>query len=425
MYTGARQTSGTYGVTAFLRPEDYQEDIYNVEVTGGNADAALFVLTNQLAKAGKSVRIVDDPKYHTMEKILRPRSATFAGTLTTLTISLTVSGGFENALMAGSILYVPSTGERMMVSGVLDAGNWVFVTRNLGGAITGGGLTAVEGDGAVTASGATVMLAGEGFAENTTAPSAISNDPEDSYNLCMIFKKTVELSKTLMNTKLRGGPFEAREVKEKALLFKNETNALYWTSVRRSGTDANGNAIRHTGGIFQHLRANTLDVSGTGYDGQITKRAWDAIGEKVFENGSPVKYAFGGLFLANVLNAAAIPYMRVDSKEESFGANMIEVKTSAGGVIRIVVEKKVFFGTMAQTVPILDLKYIRPVWLRNRQPKLEKNIKTDDGYDGVKHQWIAEGGIEFIGYGLDHTAGTASDATRSPHGKITGFTASP
>jgi len=405
--TGQRTTADPSGATQTIR--DVAKRIYNVEEGYNNRDAALTVLLNKLPGTR---RVVKNTKFECFEEATRVRAGTCPGGADTVITTLTFDSTFGAQMEAGDIVYVPSTGERIQLQAVNTATYTATqCIRNMGAAMGG-----VEGTAtAVIAATAEIKLAGIGFGEGTTAPPARSTLPEASYNFVQIFKQTTNMSGTLEQVALYGEP-NTLEHRTKAMMdfMKVKINNAFWYGARREGTDLNGKPIRHTGGVFQHLKANNSLIA----DGVLTMKVLDAFAEKIFENGSDRRYLFGGLRFASCLDNLPRASVRVNDGVTSFGTDMREVKTNKGTFV-FVLDNKIFEGEMATKVPALDLdsKTVQYAYLQNRDLTLKTHVESKKD-DEAENLVFGEIGLYMYGYGLDHTLAASTGAQRGLHGLL-------
>lgn len=413
---GQRTTQGVNQILQARRVEDFADEIWNPEAGFKNQESALAALLNNL----KQKREVKNPKFQILEDVYRPRESTISGAHLGNATTVNVTTPFGSYCRAGTLLYVPSTGELIRVGAVASATQFTGCTRNFGnlgayGKPTGtvGGTTA-EGDGVALSGGETVLRVVDNFAEGTSAPDAITIQTEASYNLTEIVKTTVDLSDTLMQSELYGEPDEPYQIKKKGIEHTIDINRSLWLG-RRSIITTGAGAERKTAGALQYLQGNNMTIS----DHIVTLKVFDEFAEMVFENGSDVRYLFGSMRFASALDALPRPFIKVDDKATSFGTDMREIKTNKGTFL-FVLEKKVFYGDLIGKVPCLDLAQVKYAYMRGRDTKFYRSIKdiNHDGYDGRKHLWQTEFGLDMSGFGLDHSqaaAGTTSPL-RSVHG---------
>lgn len=393
--------------------KDVAAEIYNVENGYDNKQGPLAVLLNNLPGTRRTVK---NFKFECFEEAIRVRGGTVPGGALYDATSITFDTTFGAQMEKGMVVYVPSTSERIYFTDVNNATYTATVIRNFGSAITGDGGTTNEGDGKAISATAEIKLAGQSKPQGSTAPEAVSTTPEASYNYTQIFEHTTNMAGTLEQVALYGET-NTLEHRTKAMLIFHKIciNNAFWYGARRTGTDpATGKPIYHTGGIFQHLKANNSLVS----DGVITMKVLDAFAETVFENGSDIKYLFGGMRFASCLDNLGRNVVRVDNKVESFGTNMKEIVTNKG-TFRFVLDNKVFEGEMGRFVPCLDLdsKTVQYALLQNRDTELHTHVedKKDDESVNLAR---SEVGLYMHGYGLDHSLAASTGSQRAVHGLL-------
>ena len=406
---------GTGNITSDQPIRDVYSKIDIIQLMGDRMnEAPLTVLLDQLHKS----REVKNFKYECFEEDIRARSGIVSGShdITTTTLTLTTGTQLYLQIRPGTLLYVPSTGERLLVTAVQPAAHTATVIRNVEGA-DGGFASGTEGRAAVAiASGAEIKLAGDASAQGTSFPDAISTNPSSSYNLTQVFKHTAELSGTLQNTDLYGEPNTLEHRTRLALIdHKVEIENAFWFGVRSTRTDpVTGKPMNFTGGILEHIQSN-LDLIT---DGLINMKVLDGFMELLAENKpGGLFYLFGGLRFSSCLDAIPRYAVRVDDKATSFGTNMKEVTTNKG-TFRFVLNTKVFCGDLAATCVALDMDKVEKAHLQNRDTTLYPRVRNVEvhGDDYTVNLVQSEVGLFMRGYGLDNPLAATTGAARSTHG---------
>lgn len=267
-----------------------------------------------------------------------------------------------------------------------------------------------------------LIVIGNSKGEGTTAREAWADELQVVWNESQIFTTPVEITGTLLQAALRGETSELarlRDQKSSEHKFQKEQAflngvSLALTNLDQSGesfadsarTDANGKKIRTTYGIISALE----DYGNTSGDDQnvftITEASYkysDFVDqmEKVFQYvpESGMKRAFCG--------AGALSYWsKMDGTtgvagKSGFTVNMSDMKRDHLGFNYKILETP---HGILQLIPTPALrgprnKYMLVVSEENlfhaiyRAPKFQANIKTDDGYDGVKDQYFSDEGI--------------------------------
>lgn len=425
--TGARSTLYTGAVLSARKVSDFADGICNPEMGAlgkANNEAALFVLLSKINKK----REVKNSRYDELEDTFNVREITLSTTVTNTGTSIDYgTANYGYWLMVGSVLFVPSTSERMLVTAT-SAGSSTVI-RNLGAAIIGTSCTGYTEAYGITIEAASdvVWIINETFAEGTSAPNMISTQTQNSYNYTQIEKTVVEVTGTLKETDLYGEANDEKyQIVKKGIEHKLKINRALWTGVRSVRQDStSGTARRTTGGMLQHIRGNVVDYSGGAWGGTMTTKVIHDFIEKTFENGSGDKTLFTSMFMAHAFDELLMNKLQVGEGASKLGLSCKELITS-NGRLTIVVEKKIFYGDLKGYGVCLDMPFIRYAYLRNRDTKFYQNIKDmyHDGYDGNKHAWQTEFGLDVMGYGLDFDSTTAISTTspfRSVHGLLKGI----
>ena len=277
-----------------------------------------------------------------------------------------------------------------------------------------------------------VLLAiGTAFGEGTEAPEAWSDELSVVYNSTQIFKKSVEVTGTLYEAALRGYSNELERLRVEALKemkLQMEYALLRGTRGKGTGsinlgtgtvdsndghagdtaylTDADGKVVRTTMGIISALErygASSGDSQNLFTIPEATYKYSDFVDnmEKVFQYlpESGYKTAFCG--------AGALSYWSKISNDSGFikksgwSVEMSKSETSSLGFdVRTLVTphgslKLVFApglrGIYNKHMVVIDDANL---FLAEYRPfKYMANIKTDNGYDGIKDQWMADTGL--------------------------------
>ena len=131
--TGQRTTADPSGATQIIR--DVASRIFNVEEGYRNKEAPLATLLNKLPG---SRRKVTNYKYECFEEAGRVRAGTCPGGANTTATSITFDTTLGAQLEAGMVLYVPSTGERILCE-IVNPATYTATQciRNLGAGMGG------------------------------------------------------------------------------------------------------------------------------------------------------------------------------------------------------------------------------------------------------------------------------------------------
>lgn len=367
------------------RPENWRKGLLMLDPNGS---APLTALTSQMKEES-----VDDPKYHWWEKRLQSRrialsaniSAVASGTPETLAVS---SGAF--AFKAGDILAVEkgmSEVIQIVQDPVVDTS--LIVVRGAAGTTP----VAVT----VASENPYVVGIGSAYEEGSAAPTGVNFDPTEAYNLCEIFRNTLEMSNTAQQTNLRTTE-QVKEAKREVLqLHGIDMERAFWWGTRYQ-TTKNGKPIRFTGGLTSFIDAgNIVNQNGVAADMEDLE-GWM---ERMFRYGSNEKMVFCG-------NRALLAIQQIVRKNSTFNIQSgikeygMEVTKLFCPFGSLVIKTHPLFNQMSSVIGtyysvdswfyVLDMSKITYIYLRNRDTKYEADLK-ENGIDGMKSGWISECGM--------------------------------
>lgn len=259
---------------------------------------------------------------------------------------------------------------------------------------------------------------GPAIGEGEVSPEAFADELEVVYNTTQIMRTPVEVTGTLYEAALRGYSNElARLRTQKSYEHKIQKERTMLTGVRVGGTgmgagdnfgtiqnNANGNKIRQTMGAISALRKYgsstvtdekqnvfSIDEDVDGYT-QLVENA-EKISQYLPSRGRFSAFAsrkwiswFSTAFLNNTASNGITIYN--DEKSE-FGYRIMRVVTPHCeiDIAPTPVLRRRYADTMLVVNPdAIGLKRYRPM-------KYSTNIKTENGYDGVKDEFFSDEGL--------------------------------
>lgn len=266
------------------------------------------------------------------------------------------------------------------------------------------------------------------FGEGTEAPEATDDELSVVYNSTQIFKTSVEVTGTLMEAALRGYSDEfARLQLEKLKEHKNRISKQFLHGTRPYGigstdlagdtnstdafgtaiTDANGKTVRMTMGLIPAIQKygassgtsqNIFNVTANNYS--YANFVDDS--EKVFqylpESGVKRAACGGGALSFWSKLSGGEGFMKntkwkvnlSDMKQSKLGFSIRELETPHG-LIQLYHEPALR-GKHANKMVVYDPSNVgRRVY---RNAKYSQNIKTDNGYDGIKNEYRNDEGLD-------------------------------
>ena len=281
--------------------------------------------------------------------------------------------------------------------------------------------------------GDVLFAIGTAFGEGTEAPDAWSDDLAVVFNSTQIFKKSIEITGTLKEASLRGYSNELERLRVEALKeMKYQMEIALLRGVRAKGTgsinigtdaavtgdattdghantgltDAAGNTVRSTMGIISALErygTSSGDKQNLFTIPEATFKYSDFVDymEKVFQYlpDSGYKTAFCGpsaiSYWAKLSNDSGFikksgwTIQMSKAETNSLGFEVRRLDTPHGGLDLVMTPG--LRGLYAKYMVVIDdnklaVKEYRPFGYKT-------NIKTDNAYDGVKDQWMADMGL--------------------------------
>lgn len=272
------------------------------------------------------------------------------------------------------------------------------------------------------------MVMGTAFGEGQTAPDAASDDLEVVYNSCEIFRTSIEITGTLYEAALRGYSRELERLRvEKNKEHKFQKEQAFLRGVRLGGTgmtdlaannstadafqahttDVDGKTVRTTMGLIPSIyrygatsgdQQNIFTLSAATYSYAQFVDDTEKVFQYLPEDGSKIALCgAGALGFWSKVDATAAGFIKnsgfsvqINSMQKSsLGFNFRELLTPHG-MIKLVFAPALrgpYRNSMVVIEPA-DLQFVQ-----YRAPKFRANIKTDNGYDGVKDEYMSDEGI--------------------------------
>jgi len=377
---------GTGEFSVDFRPKNYRELFTLLEPNGTAPLQAL------LAMAGSEE--TNDPEYKHFRDELPSRVVTVNGALNSSATSLVLAADTNSnpLIVAGSLLFNPLTGETVRVTAMNVGTNTATIVRGVGSTAANIADTQV------------LTIAGFADQEGGTSPTAITFDASVQSNYTQIFKTAVQVSGTLQNTYLRTGSKEQESLTKALKMHMGDIERAFFFGNKSETNGSTSQPTRTTGGLFS-LITNVIDASTNPYGdgvGVIKELSFDrALIETVFAFGSNEKIAFCGPRVISNLQQLAKNRWQPTQVSGSYGVSMTRYSTFAGDLLVQLHPMFRQIPSMANSMVIVDLPYIKYRYMKGRDTKLQKNIQTPD-FDGIKHQYLTECGLELT-QGKVHT----------------------
>jgi len=388
--SGATGSLGTNAILAAQKVVDISDKIYLLEPNA----APLYVLVSKL---GKDVTI--NPAFSWLEDELQPSWTTLAVSAAAGDGTLTASNGYVNKF---DLLKVPSTGEVMLAHTVSSTA--VQVYRAYGTTIA-----------ACADAGVDILILGPAFAEGSlgTDLATVTTQTNEVWNYTQLFRKSCEVTRTLANTELYGGPERNNQRRKKGieLMRDFERMFLFGEGLQDTGAGKDTNlthARRTMRGVDSFIASNVTAAGGV-----LTESEFEAFLRTVFRYGGSSRYLFCAPLILSVISQWAQGKLQMFPKDKSYGVAITQYLSPQGSVNLIRefmlenaggVSSVSYYGGYAFALALEEIRYR---YLQNRDVQLETDIQAP-GDDSFKDQYICEVSMEF--------------RQQRMHGKLTGVT---
>lgn len=338
--------------------------------------ARLINITNKL----KQVESATQPEYHWREFSPLSRESSidesgFDGSETDVTVP------DSSLFLVDDLVYVPSTGEMMLVTAITDA-TTIAVTRGWGAT---SGTAANQGD--------ALIILGQAKMEGSDVPTARSAEETDVFNYTEIIRNSVDLTGTLDATKLYGG--DERTLQRSRVLrdTKKDMERRVIFGVREKVTSG-AHPRRTSRGFIEFLASNSA----------ASKPTWSVVnyGNFVSLAQEVMRYPDADrkekLFLAGPTLMAAIQrawegQIQLSTEDTEYGIKIRRVTAEFGDFL--LDTHWLLTGDYAKHGLVVDPSLIKRRPLQGRDLKLYVDVHQR-GYDGKKDEYMVESGFQLM-----------------------------
>ena len=320
-------------------------------------------------------RKIVDPKFYWSEDALLTRSTTTSFAYGTSETSIVVADA--SIFVPNDVIQITATGENILIGAVTVS------TNTLSSCVRGLGDTTPTNIG----NAAEVLAIGPAVAESATSQRAVVTQVLHPWNVAQIFRKSVDVSETLANSKLVDSQNEVKRLLDKAATeFKRDIERAFLYGARLE-TTSGGKGLWYTGGLATQF-ITTLNTSLTG--GSLTLNAMNTWLKSLFENGSDTRYIFGSSSFMHAIANIAEGKLETRQGDSMFGLDIKEWVNPFGKAYLVL--HRDLRGTKYGSFALgLDMANLRRAVLRDVQ--LKTNIQANDS-DTVKAEYISQEGIE-------------------------------
>ena len=383
--TAIQGLRGTGQFTSDFRPTNYRELFTLLEPNGTAPLQALLAMTGSES--------TDDPKYNHFRDELPDRTLTTSAAVTNAATSVVYTNDDDEAfIVAGTLIYVPSTGEVLRVTANNTTTNTLTVTRGVG----------QSGTGQAIASGAELVIAGHADQEGGTSPDPISFDPTTDFNYTQIFKTSISVSGTLQNTYLRTGDKEQEQLTKALKLHMGDIERAMFFGRRDEVNGTTANPTRYTGGLLASITNVSDAASAFATANTITEKEFDRLlVEDIFAYGSNEKIMFAGPRCISNLMEIGKNRWQPTAIDNAYGVSFTRYTTFAGDLLVYMHPMFRQVAGLEKQAVILDMPHLKYRYLEGRDTSLVRDIQNND-FDGVKHMYMTECGLEMTHSKVHH-----------------------
>jgi hypothetical protein len=382
----------TYTILSDQKVIDMADKIYLLEPNA----APLYVLVSKLNK-----RVAINTKIEWIEDVLNPSWTTLTADVLSTGTSITAADAIFNT---NDLLKVPRSGEVMLVTSAHATLPVYLVTR---GYVSSSFAVSSTAASAPLSANDNIVDIGSAFNEGSlaTALTTMSTKTAHVWNYLQIFRKSVEITKTMANVELYGGADRPYQRKKKGIELMRDLERAFLFGVPN---EVAATPNRTTGGIDAYIQ-----TVSTAMGGAMTESEWEGWLRSLFRYGSNARYVFAAPIVLSVISLWAQGKLQMFPKDKTYGI-AISQYISPHGTINLVKELMLenagspaslsYYGGYAFGLELEDIVYR---YLQNRDVAMETDIQNP-GDDIYKDQYICEVGMEFH--------------NELKHGKVTGVT---
>lgn len=411
--------SGDFTVTG-QRPENWRQKIMELFPNG---DAPLTAILSMM-RSEKT----DDPHYHWFTRRLSSQRVTgTAGAFIYKDSDLSTAYADSDDLAAGSTVFAKMD--------ATDIKNWVVgmncvlrdandYTNDVHGEVTGVivngassyvSIKLLQADGTGTGDLSdcdTLLVTGSSHAEGSESPDAVMYDPTENENYTQIFRSSLELTRTAMQTHLRTGD-AYKDAKKMCLRMHSIAieKAILFNGPKTLGTGSNGKPKRTTAGLIYTIKNDTdavndnYETSDTSYNGKTWVAADGGIHwletqlADIFKYGGSERLVLCGTGALNGIMRLARTHgqINLEVSTKSFGLD-IRTWVSPFGVLHFKTHP-LFSFEPTNTNSMLVLSPENLVWRYVQDTMFKKDKSWRDGghtsIDGMKEEYLTEAGLEW------------------------------
>lgn len=365
LVTGQRTTTN---IEQQQRKIDMAQEIMLLEPES----SPLTVITKNISK--KSTR---NAKFSWMEDELEPRFDLInngAG-YSNVAVSIVVDNGAYFRVQ--HVVYVPRTGESMLVTAV--ATNTLTVTRGVGSTAA----ALLDND--------ELLITGTAQPEGDASLSARSRNPVPVFNYTQIFREPWDATETERHSENEADDDWDHQALKHGI--EHSKNIEYNLMVGHPSEDTSGGNPRRTTGGFRHFVATNATDAG----GVFTETELFSALRPAFRYGAKEKWGFCSQLAVDVMNGFPRGKLEIRQSEKTFGLRVMQY-ISPHGTLNLVTHYLLEGTTLGGQIWIMDTDVVKYRFLKNkrgsRDTSIRENIQNND-VDGRKDEYLTECGLQF------------------------------
>jgi hypothetical protein len=419
MFLGMR---GTGDWVADQRPKNWRETILKLYPNGMAPLTAIL----SMMKSNK----IDDPEFYWWTQVMGSVGGAVAGVFTLPDLSVAYAGGG----VAGDVVYVSIT---TVLGNQIREGHQILLrdasdyTVDVNGKVTGvtrGAVNTVlavklleDDDNSAThdlSDCDTFKIIGNINPEGGEMPDAIALNPEKVYNKTQIFRTSLSLTRTALQTRLRTGDQYQKAKSEALEMHSWEMELAFIWGIMTENVGDNGKPERTTRGLIDFIRtyaaANcddfTLNATYAGMDwtdafkGSTAGQVWlDNLLEQIFRYGAGEKLCLcGSGFLLGIQRLAqAGATIQITPSQGFYGMKIMEWVTPFGSIYMKTHPLFSYDATTRNMGILLEPSELEYNYIQDTTFYGESSNKThSEGYgqrriDGKNEEFLTEAGLRF------------------------------
>jgi len=295
---------------------------------------------------------------------------------TALVVDTDTTGIFQ----IGDVLLVVSTGEKMLLTGIVDSTHTLTVTRAWGTTGSGGGI----------ADDAYIYKLGSSQQEGYTTPEGLVTAKSKKSNYVQIFAKAVEFTETANAVDVYGGNRRNFERNKKAVEMKRDIEAQFLWGEPKEDTGGT-HPRRQSGGIYYFLStvAPSLDMSSAA----LTESAFESLLKDVFTYSEKDRVMFTGPLINSQISQFASGKQRLEPGSTGKYGCKITTYHSANGDVDLAIDRT-FIGPHAGKALIIEPSQMVYRYLQGFDFKLALNVEPPNVHKTLD-EYSATIGLEF------------------------------